>query len=197
MRPGDYRDHGAALLERVRHQVNTDERLGLVTGRHRSRRVLQVALVAAAIVILVASVTLFRAADSTPVVTRPESTTTTTLASLPVELFLAVADYTIDADTGTCSGAGPLVDVTAGSRIAVVDDRSGQQIDSIELPTGIVVTRATDEEFLFPSDHDELCLFIRGLVVDHHDHSLMPESDLDVGSSATRSGQRVAVVLGG
>ncbi len=198
MRPEEIRRHGTALLERVRVQVDTERHLERILRQKRRRRTLQVALAAAAVIALLVGITLFRPVEAPPVVTEPEPTTTTIpeLRSLPVEMFLVVADYIVDEGTGECAGSGELSGVVEGSRVSVIDDLSGDEVESIVLPAGREITRAADPAFLFTSDRDALCLFIDGLEVDHFDFSLFPESDPNVGVSGTRSGQRVVVLYG-
>ena len=131
-----------------------------------------------------------------PTGTEPVPTTTVAeLGSLPVEMYLTLASYNVDEATGQCSGSGELSGVIEGSRVLVVDDLSGEEVESIVLPAGTEITRDTDPAFLFSTGQDGFCLFIDGLEVDHFDFRLVPESDPNVGVSGYRTGQRLVVVF--
>ena len=119
-----------------------------------------------------------------------------TTEPLPLEMFLVVADYTVDEGTGECAGSGELSGVVEGSRVSVIDNVSGDEVDSIVLAAGREITRAADPAFLFTSDQDALCLFIDGLEVDHFDLFLFHESDPNVAVGETRSEQRVVFLYG-
>jgi hypothetical protein len=200
------RRHGAALAERVRREVNTSERLGVMLRQHRRQRMVAFAVAAAAVIVLAVSAVLIFSTEEAPVVSEPTPTTVSSgLQALPVEVFMVlVGDYTVDTADGSCEGSGRLAGIGAGSLVHIWDESaypSPEKAPTIALPEGLEV--AGDEEaasYLLSAGEDTGCVFaLPGLEYDISDFehvSLFPESDPNVVISSRIIGQRVVVTFG-
>lgn len=203
MRPGEIRRNGAALAERVRDQVNPQERLEAMLQAHRRRRVASLALAAAVVVAIVVGAFMLTRLGEPPVITVPPTTPPSTvgeLGSLPVEVFMVLESaYTVDETKGTCEGSGPLGGIEEGSSVHVHDEsmfESADEAPTITLPVGIEITEADPRSsFLLSRDEVAVCAFVLpdlGYdIADYETIWLWPASDPNVASGMSRSGQRV------
>jgi hypothetical protein len=206
VRPEDMQRHGAALAERVRREVNTSERLGVILRQHRRQRMLAFAVAAAAVIVLAVSAVLIFSTEEAPVVSEPTPTTVSSgLQALPVEVFMVlVGDYTVDTADGSCQGSGRLAGIGAGSLVHIWDESaypSPEEAPTIALPEGLeVASDDPDASFLLSSGENTGCAFaLPGLqhdIAEYEHISLFPESDPDVAISSRIIGQRVVVTFG-
>ena len=199
MKPEELRARGVALSGRVRRQVDTTQRFQLLVKARQTSRRLGYALVAATVVAVLVGVSFLLTISDAPVVTQPPPPTTLDagLQPLPVEVWVVILDsYTVDADTGTCTGSGEVSGVIEGSLVFFVDEASGVQLSSVSLPAGSAVLQGDAPLFLFPSGHEAGCVFELGeLAVTGFDVRF--ESDPNIGISSNSSGQRLVVRLEG
>lgn len=208
MRPEEIRRHGAALAERVRDHVDTQERLGVMLRTHRRRRVAALALATGMVVIVVVAAFMLTRFDEPPVITVPPTTPPSTigeLAPLPVEVFMVLEGaYTVDEATGACEGSGPLAGIGEGSSVHVHDESvfgSADDAPTIALPAGSEITEADPRSsFLLSRDEVAVCVFVLpdlGYDIADYEHiSLFPASDPNVSSGMRISGQRVTFSFG-
>ena len=208
MRPEEIRWHGAALAERVRDHVDTQERLGVMLRAHRRRRIAALALATAMVVAVVVGAFMLTRIGEPPVITVPTTppmtppSTVDGLAPLPVEVFMVLEGaYTVDGDTGTCEGSGPLAGIEEGSSVEVRDESTTGEATAITLPAGVEITEADPRSsFLLSRDEVAVCVFVLpdlGYdIADYDNISLFPASDPNVGSSMSLRGQRVIFGFG-
>jgi len=199
MKPEEMRAHGVALADRVRRQVDTKQRFQLLVKARQTGRRLVYVLVAATVMAVLIGVSFLLTISDAPVVTQPTPPTTLDagLRPLPVEVWVVILDsYTVDADTGACSGSGEVSGVVEGSRVFLVDESSGVELSSVSLPAGTEVFQGEEPLFLLPPDHDAGCVFELGDPgVTNFDVRF--ESDPNIGISSNSSGQRLVVRLEG
>lgn len=207
MTPEELRNRSAALAERVRHQVNSQQRLQMMLRAHRRRRRVALALATAMILaVVVGALVLTRTAEP-PVVTVPPTTRSTVgeLGSLPVEVFVVLErEYTVDGGTGTCEGSGPLAGIAEGSSVHVQDESANASADDarlITLPAGAEVTGNDPRaSFLVRRDGRPVCVFVLpdlGYDIAEYEHInlfLAPAPDLSM--SQALAGQRVIFRFG-
>ena len=205
MRPEDMRRRGTALADRVRREVDTSARLGIMLRQHRRQRVTAIAVAAAVAVALFVGALLTFTTEEDPVVTEPPTTAPSSLRSLPVQVFMVlVGEYTVDPGSGSCEGSGPLAGIGSGSLVHVWDESEypgPDEAPAVALPPGVEV--ASDEEraaYLLSSGENTGCVFEMpdlGFDIDDYGHiSLFPESDPNVAISSRRFGQRVVFTFG-
>lgn len=207
MRPEEISSHGAALTERVRRQVDTQERLEVMLRAHRRRRFATVALAAAVMgAVLVGAFMLTRLGEPPPASVPPTTPPSTVgeLGSLPVEVFMVLQGaYTVDGATGACEGSGPLAGIEEGSSVHVHDEsvfESADEAPTITLPAGTEITEADPRSSLLLRDEVAVCVFVLpdlGYDISEYEHiSLFPASDPNVSSNMRISGQRVTFSFG-
>jgi hypothetical protein len=143
MRPEEIRRNGAALAERVRDRVNSQDRLEIMLQKHRRRRVTAVSLATAVVVAVVVAAFMLTRLGEPLVITVPPTTPPPAvggLAPLPVEVFMVLEGaYTVDEATGACEGSGPLDGIGEGSTVQVQDEsvfESADEASTITLPAG-------------------------------------------------------------
>lgn len=208
MRPEEIQSRGAALAERVRTHVDTQERLEIMLRVRRRRWVATLTVATAMVLAVVVGVFMLARVEEPPVITVPPTTVPSTvgeLQSLPVEVFMVLGDaYTVDEATGACEGSGPLTGIGEGSMVHIFDESvydSADEAPTIALPSGVEVT---DEDprssFLLSRDDPAACVFtLADLgydIADYENISLFPEADPDVSTSSSVSGQRVVFRFG-
>lgn len=203
MRPEEIRRNGAALAERVRDQVNPQERLEVMLRVHRRRRVASLALATAVVVAVVVGAFMLTRLGEPPVITVPPtmpSSTVGELGSLPVEVFMVLEGaYTVHETTGACEGSGPLAGIEEGSIVEVRDESVSQtpaEVPTITLPAGSEIDAADPRSsFLLSRDDSAVCVFVLpdlGYdIADYESIRLWPASDPNVASSVSPIGQRV------
>ena len=203
MRPEEIRSHGVALAERMRTQVKTSDRLEMMLQTHRRRRTWALAAATAAALVIGVGILMLSRVDQRPVITVPPTTVPSTeaaLRSLPVEVFMILdGAYTVDEATGTCEGSGPLAGIGEGSAVHVFDQSvfdSADDAPTITLPAGLEITEEDPRSsFLLSRDESAACMFVLpdlGYdISDYENITLFPESDPNVSSGMSLSGQRV------
>ena len=209
MRSEEIQSRGAALAERVRTHVDTQERLEIMLRVRRRRWVATLTVATAMVLAVVVGVfMLARVEEEPPVITVPPTTVPSTvgeLRSLPVEVFMVLGDaYTVDEATGACEGAGPLTDIGEGSLVHIFDESvydSADEAPTIALPAGVEVTEEDPRSsFLLSRDDPAACVFalpdLGYDIADYEIISLFPEADPDVSTSSAVIGQRVVVRFG-
>lgn len=150
MKHDDFARHGSALLERVREQVDAPQGLGRLRRDERNSRMVAFAVAAMAVLIIALVGGLWWLSADIPPADQP---TTTTLRALPVEVSIVLLDrFTIDAQTGACSGEGDLSGFTASPPLSLVETTGagtlaervgeGTVIATVKLPVGNVITAA-------------------------------------------------------
>jgi hypothetical protein len=208
MRPEEIQSRGAALLERVRSHVDTQQRLDMMLRAHRRRRVAALTVATATVLALVVGVFMLARVEEPPVITVPPTTVPSTvgeLQSLPVEVFMVLSDaYTLAEATGACEGSGPLAGIGEGSLVHVVDEsvfESADEAPTIALPAGEEMTEEDPRSsFLLPRDDSAACVFslpdLGYDIADYDNISLFPEADPDVSMGMSVTGQRVVFRFG-
>jgi predicted nucleic acid-binding Zn ribbon protein len=208
MRPEEIRSRGAALSERVRTQVDTQQRLEIMLRVRRRRRVATLTVATAGVLAVLVGVFLLARLEEPPVITVPPTTVPSTvgeLRSLPVEVFMVLSDaYTVDEATGVCEGSGPLAGIEAGSLVHVHDETvfaSADDAPTIALAAGEEVTGEDPRASLVLSrDDPAACVFtlpdLGHDIADYENISLFPETDPDVSQGSFVSGQRVVFRFG-
>jgi hypothetical protein len=203
MRPEEIRSHGVALAERMRTQVKTSDRLEMMLQTHRRRRTWALAAATAAALIIAVGILMLSRVDQRPVITVPPTTVPSTEAALrllPVEVFMILEGaYTVDEATGTCEGSGPLAGIGEGSAVHVFDQSvfdSADDAPTITLPAGLEITEEDPRSsFLLSRDESAACMFVLPdlgyEISDYENITLFPESDPNVSSGMSLSGQRV------
>jgi len=203
MRPEEIRSHGVALAERMRTQVKTSDRLEMMLQTHRRRRTWALAAATAAALIIAVGILMLSRVDQRPVITVPPTTVPSTEAAirlLPVEVFMILEGaYTVDEATGTCEGSGPLAGIGEGSAVHVFDQLvfdSADDAPTITLPAGLEITEEDPRSsFLLSRDESAACMFVLPdlgyEISDYENITLFPESDPNVSSGMSLSGQRV------
>jgi hypothetical protein len=150
VKPEDFARHGSVLLERVREQVDAPQGLDRLRRNERSNRIVAVAFAVALVAAFALVGGLWWLNTDIPPADQP---TTTTLRTLPVEISIVLLDqFTIDAQTGACSGEGDLIGFTANASVGLVETAGagtlaetageGTVIATVELPAGNVITAA-------------------------------------------------------
>jgi len=107
--------------------------------------------------------------------------------------------YTVDEATGTCEGSGPLAGIGEGSAVHVFDQSvfdSADDAPTITLPAGLEITEEDPRSsFLLSRDESAACMFVLPdlgyEISDYENITLFPESDPNVSSGMSLSGQRV------
>jgi len=126
------------------------------------------------------------------------------LAAIPEsspELYLVLAEYTVDVSTDECSGTGEMSGVVEGS-VLFAFDSSGAEVGSVVLPAGIEVVEGEDPGFLvFPSEEGMGCMFDLGdpfglEIGEYSQLDFLHESDPDVGQGGTTEGHRLFITFG-
>jgi hypothetical protein len=208
MRPEEIRSRGAALSERVRTHVDTQQRLEIMLRVRRRRRVAALTVATAMVLAVLVGVLLLANVEEPPVITVPPTTVPSTVAelqSLPVEVFMVLSDaYTVDEATGVCEGSGRLAGIGEGSLVHVHDETvfaSADDAPTIALPAGEEVTLGDSRaSFLLSRDDPAACAFtlpdLGHDIADYGNISLFPESDPDVSQGNSVSGQRVVFSFG-
>lgn len=208
MRPEEIQSHGAALAERVRTHVDTQERLEIMLRVHRRRRVGALIVITATMLAVVVGVSILLRMEDPPVITVPPTTVPSTigeLRSLPVEVFMVLPDaYTVDEVTGVCEGSGPLAGIGEGSLVHIHDESvfaSADDAPTIPLPAGEEITGEDPRSsFLLSRDDSAACVFtlpdLGHDIADYEAIWLFPESDPDVSGSMAVAGQRVIFRFG-
>ncbi len=207
MRPEEVRSRGTALMERVRTQVDTSERLEIMLRAHRRSRLVTAIATAAAVLAVVAGILLLARVDEAPVVTLPApSTTVPDLESLPVEVFVVLRnDYTVDEATGVCEGSGPLAGIGEGSLVHILDESElvdgVEELPSITLPAGAEVGEEdAGSSFLLGPNDTAVCVFALpdlGYDVSEYENVILSPEPPPEGSLSHRvSGQRVVYTFG-
>ena len=203
MRPEEIRSHGVALAERMRTQVKTSDRLEMMLQTRRRRRTWALAAATAAALIIAVGILMLSRVDQRPVITVPPTTVPSTEAAirlLPVEVFMILEGaYTVDEATGTCEGSGPLAGIGEGSAVHVFDQLvfdSADDAPTITLPAGLEITEEDPRSsFLLSRDESAACMFVLPdlgyEISDYENITLFPESDPNVSSGMSLSGQRV------
>jgi len=199
MTPEEIRVRGVALADRVSRQVDTEQRFRLLAKARRTSQRLGYALAAAVVVAVVIGVSFLLTVSDTPVVTQPPPPTTVDagLRLLPVEVWVVILDsYTVDADTGECTGTGEVSGVVEGSNVLFLDESSAVELTSVPLPAGTEVLQGEEPLLLLPLGHDAGCVFELGDPgVTNFDVRFA--SDPNIGISSNSSGQRLVVRLEG
>jgi hypothetical protein len=211
VKPEDFAGHGSTLLERVREQIDAPQGLGRLHRNERNNRMVAAALAVAVVVFFALAGGLWWMSADIPPADRP---TTTTLRALPVEVSIVLLDqFTIDPQTGTCSGEGDLLGFTASARVSVVETTGagilveradeGAVIATVELPPGSVITDADVLVLGGSTPGTDACRFTlpeTGLAIDDFQS---PDVDVEVVLDSTEpsivatSGQRHTYFFGG
>lgn len=211
MKHDDFARHGSALLERVKEQVDAPEGLGRLRREERNSRIVAVALAVAVVVVLALVGGFWWLSADIPPADQP---TTTTLRALPVEVSIVLLDgFTIDAQTGACSGEGEFSGFTAGAEVSLVETTGGGTlaervgggtvIATVELSPGHVITDADVVVLGGSPPGTDACRFPlpeTGIAIDDLQ---FPDVDVEVAldssepSIVTTSGQRHTYFYGG
>jgi hypothetical protein len=207
----DFDSHGSALLERVREQVDAPQSLHRLRRDQRNARMVAVTAAATVVVVVALLGGLWWLSTEIPPADQP---TTTTLRALPVEVSIVLLDgFTIDAETGACSGdgehsvfaAGASVDlvVTTGAGTVEEPAEEGTILRTVVLPAGRVITDAEVGRLGGSPRGADACRFPfpeTGLGIDDF-QSLDVEVEVVIefprSSAGTTSGQRHTYFYGG
>lgn len=201
MRPEEIRSRGAGLAERIRDQVDSQERLEMMLRAHRRGRIASFALATAIVSAVLVGIFVLARSGEPPVISVPPTTPPSTageLGSLPVEVFIVLEAYTAEA-SGACEGSGPLAGIGEGSRVQVLDESDAGtdgEVATITLPAGAEITEADpSSSFLLAGDGSPGCVFalpdLGYDIADYEFISLVPDTDPEVARSTALSGQRV------
>jgi len=208
MRPEEIQGRGAALADRVRTHVDTQQRLEIMLRVHRHRRVATLTMAVAAVLAVLVGVFVLARVEEPPVITVPPTTVPSTvgeLQSLPVEVFMVLDNaYTVDEATGACDGSGPMAGIGEGSLVHIFDESmfdSADEAPTIALPAGVEVTEEDPRSsFLLSGDDSAVCVFTLpdlGYDIPDYEHiTLFPEADPDVSMGVSVTGQRVVFGFG-
>lgn len=211
MKPDDLARHGSALLESVGEQVDAPQGLERLRRGERNTRIVAVAVAATAVVIFALVGGLWWLSANIPPADQP---TTSTLRALPGSVSIVLLDqFTIDAQTGACSGEGDLSGFTANAPVNLVETTGagtfaesageGTVIATLLLPAGNVITDADVVVLGGSALGADACRFTlpeTGLAIDDF-HS--PDGDIVAVLDTTRSstdatrGQRHTYFYGG
>jgi hypothetical protein len=211
VKPEEIARHGSVLLERVSEQVDAPQGLDRLRRNERSNRIVAVAFAVALVAAFALVGGLWWLSADIPPADQP---TTTTLRALPVEVSIVLLDqFTIDAQTGACSGEGDLSGFTANASVGLVETTGagtlaervgeGTVIASVELPAGNVITPADVVVLGGSPPGADACRFTlpeTGIAIDD-----FQSSDVDIEvvldstepSIVTTSGQRHTYFYGG
>lgn len=207
MRVEEMRSHGTALRERARAEVDTAQRLRMITSTHRRRRFMAMATtVAVCLAVVIVGIWTLRA--QSPVATSPTTTIPpTTLPesrSIPVEVFVVLrGDYDVDDLTGACRGTGSLEGIEEGSVVEVNDGNLAIQDETptLVLGEGEEVKRSDPRaSFLLSQGEPGACVFALGDIGydigAFEEIALLPVADVDAPMGMHSSGQRVIYSYG-
>jgi hypothetical protein len=211
VKPDDFARHGSVLLGRVREQVDAPQGLGRLRRDQRNTRIFAIAVAATAVLIIALVGGLWWLSADIPPADQP---TTTPLRALPIEVSIVLLDqFTIDAQTGACSGEGDLSGFTASAPVSLVETTGagtlaeraaeGTVIATVELPAGNVITDADVAVLGGSTLGTDACRFTlpeTGLAIDDFH---LPDVDIEVVLDSTEpsivatSGQRHTYFYGG